>query len=181
MRLTQVLIAPLFLVLVGVLMTVTSAIVSHYFITQYNNQITDIHGEIAHIEVRIEKQWQETQRLERREDFSIVLMLLSNKGTAKNTEIPVEVLRHFRDTLESAGVMIEGNKDHGTWLEVISKAIASHKKKTIDSINDLYLDVIMFKAEARVLNKRNMSLTSIALFLQIMGLILVLSHDIWRK
>lgn len=154
----------------GVLMTVVSAAISTYLIDGNRKQIDKVEKKSLTIVSQIDSLWYNAQLLEQKKDTAI--LLLSN-----SSDLGTLFKGFIHDTIKSTGLKVDeklpdSNKD--LYNLFLNKA-SLHKAVIINQINDLYLKKLEFDDEAIALNQENSTLVSIALFFQVMGLILVLS------
>ncbi len=153
----------------GVLMTVVSAVMSNYLVTANNDRIKSLHDQAESIEQTIMQLWQDYQLFELKKDTATLMVA---------QEVEQQYLVTFiADVLNNINVSIPDapqNNDQ-TLYNLFLKSIAQHKQLTVDQINTIYGEKLDFLAQARELEQKNNGLSNVALFFQIMGLILVLS------
>lgn len=166
---------PLFLILLGTALTVASALLSRYYVSANQESIQAAKTEAARKEALLNDTWQNVQALERKKD-TIVLLAVASRGGALHQmpELVRAILISTEISLES--VMKESQLSEQGLL----KAIEAKKQELIDRVNDVYLEKSMKENEIAALQQRTSYWGDIALFLQILGLILVLSKDIDR-
>lgn len=188
MKILHIFIKPWFLVLVGVLLTVLSALVTHYVVDQNNDKISSINTQISSISNNIDNLWQEVQTLEQKENFTTIITLLAQdldnqqskvvhdfvEDTFKNLSANVEVEKKIEKLFPLHG------KDETIWLRSMFEIVDFYKKATVEGIDTLYIEKINLEKQKNEISDQNSILANIALFLQIMGLILVLAKDVAR-
>ncbi len=174
------LLAPWVFVLSGILFNILSAIITHYFIGLNNEQINLIEREIQNKQVLIDSLWQSKTEVERKKEFFI--LLLSDK-----TELSPLIESHYRDHLDEV-VDTQGLQELatpkqqpvGTDLRLLLDLSSAAQKSIIESINNSYFEALELQERKIPLEGDNSRLFSIAIFLQIIGLALVLARDIRR-
>lgn len=174
------LLAPWVFVLTGILFNIMSAVITHYFIGLNNEQINFINRDIQNRQVLIDSLWQARTEVERKKEFFI--LYLANKPEA-SALVDSYYQGYLRETLDSHN--LEGfdtrlgakmQADLALLLDVSSAAQAS----IIESINQTYFEILEKTELKNPLEKANARLFSIAIFLQVVGLILVLARDLRR-
>lgn len=175
------LLAPWVFVLTGILFNILSAVITHYFIGLNNDQINLIDREIQNKQVLIDSLWQSKTEVERKKEFFILLLSQESKPS------PL-IESHYRDYLDEV-IDTHGlldfetpkqqplNSDLGLLLELSSAA----QKAIIKSINNSYFEALELQERKMPLEGDNSRLFSIAIFLQVTGLILVLARDLRRR
>ena len=173
--------APWVFVLTGILFNILSAVITHYFIGLNNDEISAIDREINSKQVLIDSLWQSKTEVERKQEFFILLM----SGEPSN---PVLAERYYRDYLENV-LSEHGLKDfesrmsahEGTDLELLLDLSEAAQAANIEDINDTYFETLELQEAKVPLERANSRLFSIAIFLQVIGLILVLARDLRRS
>ena len=156
------------LVLAGVLFNLAAALISTHFIGRNNERIDALRKQAALQSTRIEGLWQQRQDLERKQEF---LLLLIHQGGPEDA-----VVRFARDWLNQRGAdrRRAGPFDAARVIAVTRKA----RDELIDQINETYLEKLELERRITPLEARNADLMGTALFLQMLGLILVLARDL---
>lgn len=167
--------SPWVLVITGILFNVFAALITNYFIGINNDTLTKLGDQITTIEMRIDNYWQQRQTIERKLEFLLLL-----KQQDKQVQDPF-VSQYITQFIE------QNTKDYQikTQVKMIdSEAIISFvqqiQKQIVDDIDDIYLDKLNLEKEKQSLTSANSTLMSVALFLQLMGLILILARDFHR-
>ncbi len=177
---TERLLAPWVFVLTGILFNVLAAVITHYFIGLNNDDIMALDREINRKQVLIDSQWQAKIEAERKEEFFI--LLLATESAANDT-----LQQYFDDYL---GELVKNHAlgqfetrmptmsadNLGRLLE-IGDAV---QREIIDTINNAYFEILELQDAREPLERTNARLLSIAIFLQVTGLILVLARDLRR-
>ncbi len=172
--------APWVFVVTGIVFNILSAVITHYFIGLNNEQITSINRDIQNRQVLIDSLWQSRTEVERKKEFFI--LYLANKP-----ESSMLLDNYYQDYLQETlqnhnltgfdtrlGKKMEG--DLALLLDVSNAAQTS----IIESINQTYFEVLEKTDLKNPLEKSNARLFSVAIFLQLIGLILVLARDLRR-
>jgi len=173
---------PWVLITIGILMNITSAIVTHYFISQNNDTLQIIQQKITAIESNIDSQWQSKNEMERKKEF-ILLLLNSQNSHSINPEITT-YLEHYFTKFRQHHLNSDEQKNHPKKTLSIGltiKLTQIAQKKIINNINDQYLEKLDLEASQKPLKDNNAILYSFAIFMQLIGLILVLSRDLTRQ
>jgi hypothetical protein len=173
--------APWVFVLTGIIFNILSAVITHYFIGLNNDAINIIDREIQRKEVLIDSLWQSKNEVERKKEFFI--LLLSSKPDKPDV---VETI--YRDYLKavmgSYGLKEFSprmDRDTGSDLDLLLDLSGAAQKSIIESINNTYFETIELQETKMPLVRDNSRLFSIAIFLQVIGLILVLARDLRRQ
>ncbi len=173
--------APWVFVLTGILFNIRSAIITHYFIGLNNDQINLIERDIQNQQVLIYSLWQSKTEFERKEEF-FILLLSSEAGNSALTE------SYYRDYLNEV-LNTHGLEDFtsgmqqpaGTDLKLLLDLSNAAQKSIIESINNSYFEALELQERKMPLEGDNLRLFSIAIFLQVIGLIQVLARDLRRR
>ena len=173
--------APWVFVLTGIIFNILSAVITHYFIGLNNDDINIIDREIQRKEVLIDSLWQSKNEVERKKEFFI--LLLSSKPHKPDV---VETI--YRDYLKevtgSYGLKdftTRLDRDTGSNLDLLLDLSSAAQKSIIESINNTYFETLELQEAKMPLVRDNSRLFSIAIFLQVIGLILVLARDLRRQ
>lgn len=168
---------PWLLVMTGIVFNIFSAVITHYFIGQNNDQINRLEQQINQYDTLIESQWRTKTEIDRQQEF---LLLLLNQGeTQASSDIHGfidERLSRLRESyqLDTPPLQVDQFSRFNNIIH-LSKLSA---QKIIDSINNTYLEKIEIQEKQTPIETHNARLYSIAIFLQVSGLILVLARDI---
>lgn len=169
---------PWLLITVGIIMNIASAIVTHYFINQNNRHIGEIQQEITNIDANIDKLWQAKTEMERKKEF--ILLLLNNVTSQPLNPIIEHDLKQQLSKLKTQYI---ADKSHVQTLSIEStlSITAESQQQIIKDINNQYFKQLELQASVTPLMESNALLYSIAIFMQLIGLILVLSRDLARQ
>jgi hypothetical protein len=160
--------APWVFVLTGIIFNILAAVITHYFIGLNNDEINIIDREIQRKEVLIDSLWQSKNEVERKKEFFI--LLLSSKPD-KPDVVETIYRDHLKEVMGSYGL----------------KEFTPRMDRDIGSDLDLLLDLSRAAQKFELqetkmpLVRDNSRLFSIAIFLQVIGLILVLARDLRRQ
>jgi hypothetical protein len=173
--------APWVFVLTGIIFNILSAVITHYFIGLNNDAINIIDREIQRKEVLIDSLWQSKNEVERKKEFFI--LLLSSKHN--KPEVVETIYRDYlKQVLGSYGLKEftpRMDRDTGSDLDLLLDLSGAAQKSIIESINNTYFETIELQETKLPLVRDNSRLFSIAIFLQVIGLILVLARDLRRQ
>ncbi len=173
--------APWVFVLTGIIFNILSAVITHYFIGLNNDAINIIDREIQRKEVLIDSLWQSKNEVERKKEFYI--LLLSSKPDKPNV---VETIYrdYLKEVMGSYGLKefsTRMDRDTGSDLDLLLDLSGAAQKSIIESINNTYFETLELQETKMPLVRDNSRLFSIAIFLQVIGLILVLARDLRRQ
>jgi hypothetical protein len=179
-RLDQLL-APWVFVLTGIVFNILSAVITHYFIGLNNDQINVIGRDIQNQQVLIDSLWNSRIEVERKKEFFILLL-------ADNPDLPTPIKNNYHDFLKNLvtthglsqfDARMQSPTDNDlTLLLTLSNAA---KEAINESINSTYFETLALEEAKMPLERDNSRLFSIAIFLQVTGLILVLARDLRRR
>jgi len=164
-------------------MNIIAALLTHYLIAQNNQQIHVLETQVNDIEQLINNYWQENQAIERKKEFILILLQINPHPSARPA-----VYQYVFDYLVSlnATYQMEAEQSITIWQQQDTINVAelvnlleTARSLITEEIDDVYLKQINTVRQIEPLRRANASLTSIALFLQLMGLIFVLSRD-WQ-
>lgn len=180
MTLLDRLLAPWIFVVTGIIFNILSAVLTHYFIGLNNDQINTLDRNIANKQVLIDSLWQSKNELERKKEFFILFL-------ASQAESNSPLVDYYRDYIETLAedYDLEGfdkqlNKIDFTRPVLLVELSNAAQRSVIESINNTYFESLELNESKMPLEKNNARLFSIAIFLQLIGLILVLAKDLRR-
>jgi hypothetical protein len=163
----------LFLVFIGVLMTVTSAYISNRLLEANNVETQKLQHKALSVDKRIDNLWQHTLSAEEKKNMLINVRSLADKKSN------IEIAENF-----SKNWVVGISKANAIDISLISDQLLlldNLQSKLTDKINDLYLERISFVKDEEAIMDDNTRLKTFALLLQVMGLIFVLSKDVFRR
>lgn len=160
------------LIFSGVAMTILSAILNYYIVSKNMDQIDTLTAKSQGIEQLINELWQTNLNLEQKKDTATILLAT---GTAGGDYL-IRYIRSVYDVLDQPPPDAKTSAGHyRSFLELIGK----QKITIIDTINDMYLEKIEADTDTQKLNNENSFFGAVALFLQMMGMMLVLLKHIF--
>ena len=173
--------APWVFVLTGILFNILSAVITHYFIGLNNDEINALDRKINDQQVLIDSLWQSKTEVDRKQEFFILLLTGSSMQ-------PERVERFYRRYLERL-VATHGlaafeeriAQASDADLDLLLEISLAAQDTLIGSINNTYFDTLELQEAKMPLERANARLFSIAIFLQVTGLILVLARDLRRR
>ncbi|WP_395339316.1 hypothetical protein PN836_014215 [Ningiella sp. W23] len=151
------------LVMLGVALTITSAVISNYFIAKNNDRVGDWERDAANVGIQIEEIWENSRSLERRKDTAVLLMVSQGEHPQSKAFIS--------DTLSMFGAKQETEHSYSS----IQASYDAYKEGIIEQINEKFLIQQSYLEQAQLTKMDNDVLINIALCFQILGLILVLT------
>ena len=165
-------------------MTVSSAIITSYLLEENSSKLEKIEAKSDALDQKIDNYWEYAKSAENKIDLAIIA--LSNSDNAENKKIVEE---YFFNWLKTAALYIEHNFDqedlliiqntNNTRIKQYIKIIKTFKNRIISKIDDLYIEKIALKHQRNNILEHDAKLKNAALLLQILGLILVLSKNIF--
>jgi hypothetical protein len=153
-------------VFLGVSLTISSAVISNYFIAKNNERIGDWEREANNIAQQIEEIWENSRALERRKDTAVILLVTAPEHPHTN--------QFILETLSMYGADQQPKID----FDVLESSFDDYSELVIEQINEKFLVKQQFLDQAQSTQMDNDVLINIALCFQILGLIFVLSKGI---
>ncbi|MDA0902614.1 MAG: hypothetical protein O3B09_04325 [Proteobacteria bacterium] len=178
------LIKPEFLVVLGIIFTVTSALISNYLLEKNSLRLKEINEKSVVIEHKINNHWKYIEASERKIDLAIIALAKSD-DVENNSEVENYFSDWIGNIISSTNLGLENELlllQKSDEMKKISKYIAMvkiFKERSIDKINDLYIERLLVENQKSDILEKDMFLKNMSLFLQIIGLILVLSRNIF--
>lgn len=174
------LLAPRVFVMTGIDFNILSAVITHYFIGLNNDAINLIDRDINRKQVFIDGLWQSRIEVERKKEFFILLFAQAGEMSAASKSFYEDYLQETISTYHLAELEPRMDRDPGKRLELLLDISAAAQAAVIESINDTYFESLELHEARMPLEKDNARLFSVAIFLQVIGLILVLARDLRR-
>ena len=175
---------PWVLVIIGISFNIVSALITGSVISSNNEKIHHIDNQISNISIRIDNYWQTRQNIERKKEF-ILLLMQSGHTSPLNEEIYEYVVNFINDTIVFYQIKTSEKNEIKQITSLKTDAVVSVldlvRNKLLSQIDDAYLEKISLEEKKQPLTDKNSLLMSVALFLQLFGLILVLAKDLKRK
>lgn len=172
------LLKPWLLVSIGVVMNVLSALISQTLVERNMRQMDSLMDQSDSVQLRIDTLWNNFRSLERTQQYYSLLLLTANSG---------EQLEAARQLVHTGLTQVIKQHELAATVEPssidfteLNSILNAARNNLINRIDDIYLEKITAEKQRRHLHEQNERLRSIALFLQLIGLILVLSRDIVR-
>ena len=172
--------APWVFVLTGIIFNILSAVITHYFIGLNNDEISGIDREIQRKEVLIDSLWQSKTEVERKKEFFILLLSKKVDDPAVTDAIYRDYLKEILNNHGLKEFRARLDRDTGSSLDLLLDLSSAAQKSIIESINNTYFETLELQEAKMPLVRDNSRLFSIAIFLQVIGLILVLARDLRR-
>ena len=172
--------APWVFVLTGILFNILAAVITHYFIGLNDDRIGAIDLEINNRQVLIDSLWQSRTEVERKQEFFILLLSGRTDMPKLNETLYRDYLSELVDTHRLGDYRKRIETSDGANLEVLLDISRAARDAIIESINNSYFEVLELHESRQPLERTNSRLLSIAIFLQVIGLILVLARDLRR-
>ncbi len=172
--------APWVFVLTGIVFNILSAVITHYFIGLNNDRIGELDREMQNRQVLIDSLWRSRIEIERKEEFFLLFL----RDSASESAVGPDYYRNYLQELVTTHdltrfqqrVTTSDTADPRLLLELSEAAL----KAIIETINSTYFETLELQEARMPLERANSRLFSIAIFLQVTGLILVLARDLRR-
>lgn len=163
----------------GILFNISSAIITHYFIGINDQHIMQLEKKAAQYDTQIQSQWRMKTEVDRKQEFLLLLLNQSNsRNLQQTTDFIIQQLNHALELQKLTEIQLHPGSEIN--FDRISNASESIRQSIISSINDTYLEKLEVESKQAPLKESNSLLFTIAIFLQLTGLILVLAKDIGR-
>jgi hypothetical protein len=163
----------------GILFNISAAIITHYFIGINDQQLMQLEKKSTEYDTQIQSQWRMKTEVDRKQEFLLLLLNQSNPQNLQQTrDFIIQQLNHALDLQQAVKKKLK--PDSVINFDTINTASESIRQNIISGINDTYLEKLDIEDKQQPLKQRNSLLLSIAIFLQLTGLILVLAKDIGR-
>lgn len=172
--------APWVFVFTGILFNVLSAVITHYFIGLNNDDINRIEREIQNRQVLIDSLWQSRIEVERKEEFFLLWLRQSNENPLTR-EYYQEYLQGLVEKHDLVGFAESAARAAAADLQLLLEISDAAQTTIIETINASYFEILELQEAKMPLEGANSRLFSIAIFLQVTGLILVLARDLRRR
>ncbi|MCP4982635.1 MAG: hypothetical protein GY935_19330 [Gammaproteobacteria bacterium] len=156
-----------------------SAVITHYFIGVNNDAINVIDRDINNKQVLIDSLWQSMTESERKKEFFILLLSNKNGKSAINETYYRDYLSGIMKTYELNDFQTRLESNSGNDLNLLFDLSNAAQVSIVETINATYFETLELQKARMPLERDNSLLFSIAIFLQVIGLILVLSRDLW--
>jgi hypothetical protein len=172
--------APWVFVMTGIVFNILSAVITHYFIGLNHDQINMIDRQIQQKQVLIDSQWQSKTEVERKQEFFILLLADRPAANAVTESLYRDYLAAVQATYDLKDFAKRMQLSAGTDLKLLLDLSDAAQQSIIESINNTYFETLELQERKMPLEGDNSRLFSIAIFLQVIGLILVLARDLRR-
>ena len=167
--------AIVFVVTIGALMSISSIFIYNLVINEKHYEIRNLEDSIVQKEDLIKEVWQNTLALENKKDL-LLLMILQNEQ--KNDEY---LDKYIKETMEGSGLSIEDMPNAPTEkFAMISSKINEKREKAHEQIDNAYFEKVYLQEEIHQQKNESDKYSMMALFLQAIGLMFILSKDVIR-
>ncbi len=169
------------MIIIGVLMTVGSAAISHKLIAENEVSIMQEENEMQLCDDQIRDTWQILKETERREDVSTLMAILIAEQEPMPQALEMAAI-HMEELMLMAGVEAPESLPPLTpqtwqqWQGTLESVLRDYKRQLTDKIDTLYMGRMERAETVSELRRENHEFRGYALLLQILGLILVLSN-----
>jgi hypothetical protein len=172
-------ISPWLLVFTGIVFNIASAVITHYSVELNYQKLNLLEQKIRRYDTFIDNAWRNKIEIDRKEEFySLLQVQETNSSDTQKNLIKQYLATQLQSLMESFKINGYPALDNSlVTLEQISQLTNLIREKIVQSINDSYLEKLSVQQKTTPLKEKNALLGSIAIFLQITGLILVLARD----
>lgn len=185
---TKLLFRPWVLVTAGVVFNIVSALITSQLIEINNRHIQALETRKSALDVRIESLWQNRQNVERKKEFILLLLQLgvaANAGAENRVGdgdfIRSNIRTYLQDLVADYRLdLAQGDVTQPLAAEMAVEITDQAKERLLEEIDDTYFERILLEKQQQPIKDNNSRLMAIALFLQLLGLILVLARDLKR-
>lgn len=167
---------PNLLVLSGVILTIFSAVINHFQIAKHNGLINNYKIHSLRVEKNIDNVWRSVQKIENKVTYASMLITINNIDNDLYQEFLKDILQEFN--INNNEISTTNKLD---MFKQFKQIFDNFKNKKISYINDIYEQKVTNTEKINSLELKNSKLSNLALFLQVIGLILVLSRDLFAK
>ena len=170
---------PWVLVATGIVLNIVSAVLIHSVVEGNMTRAMTLEERINSVDLRVDSTWQQYLRLERREEFLLMLCLTANEGEQLETAVEL-VKNELRQIADQHDVPLTLEDDEMLEVANVQQFVDQVQQKLLHTVDDIYLNRLQLQRDHQRLLDANTRWRNIALFLQLMGLILVLARDLAR-
>ena len=176
---------PWVFILTGVVFNILSAVITHYFIGLNNDRIANIDRQINSRQVLIDSLWQSKNEVEHKKEFFILYFVNRQVGggleTDRVNQYYAEYLHETARLYELSDYDLKVTEQQSDNIDFLLKFSAAVQSSIIESINSTYFEKLDLEETRMPIEQGNSRLFSIAIFLQVTGLILILARDLKRN
>ena len=160
------------IVMIGLVFNISSALVTHFFIEEKNEKLSALNMRATENSNQIELLWSQMEAIEQKRD---TLLLLTQQGEIKPSLIPV-LSSIFAAYLQRKLSITELND-----FQFVNKEINQYQHLIREQIDQRFLTNLDYKEREGIYKKSISSLRNWSIFLQMIGLSLILARDLSRK
>lgn len=179
---------PWFWVLLGALLTAASALTSRYVIMDNNAKILVIRQDAARVDEIITNHWDNIARLESGGNAALLMTWHAQNNPARMLEFQ----SYMESLINQHGNNISRQQMHrfltdymaGKKSDIFNAVlgfVTKIREESVETINQKYLEKISLEEQTLRIEHTNANYANLAVFLQIIGLIMVLSKDLARR
>ena len=171
---------PWVLVASGVIMNIVSALIVHTFVERNMHQVDDLMQQSSRVDSRIDTLWENYRSLQDQQMYFTTLLLTANPGD--QLEAAQTLVRGALSTLLTRQKLTDQEIAPGpVQVAQLDALISAIQQSLLQQIDAIYLEKLSVEQQRMRITESNERLNSIALFLQLLGLILVLARDLARR
>jgi hypothetical protein len=176
-------------VLLGTLLCVSSALVASVSLRDNNRKVRDLNREISTIDRRIEEQRANNLAFEYEGHIGTLILLINELTDGQKISTLDAVLdRYLKQTILSGRIspqeasdlktQILSSETAGMALKRMFEITDRNKREALEIVENLHQDRFVLIQRRALVESQNNSLLNYSLFLQILGLILILSRNV---
>lgn len=171
--------SPWILVTVGIIMNIASALIIHILVESNMNRMDKFMQQSETVDLRIDNLWQNYQALQQRQAYFTTLLLSANAG--RQLDLAHELINTtLNQLIEQYKLERESVTATTVTIGQLQEIFTALQREVLVNIDNTYLEQIELRQQRQNIAENNARLNSIAIFLQMLGLILVLARDLAR-
>ncbi len=150
------------MIVFAVFMMMSSALISYFYVKKNEQHLFSLKMEEENKQFFIRDIWNNISNQENRANTMVLISILSVKENKNAVEIKNLYMKEF-PTLNNDSSLLD-----------ILDAVENEKKSDIEKINSLYLEQISIERQIENIERTNNLYANIAIFLQVLGLVLIM-------
>jgi len=160
------------LVLVGAALSIISVFIYNQVINKNHDEIKKLESSVIEKDEIIKSIWQNSISLENKKDISLT-MLLTNQGERSLVD------KFIKENFKRVGINVENIPQiKNEAFSFLTKMADNKKEEILERINNLYLEKVVIQEKISDRKRKIDKFSLMALFMQIIGLMLILSKDL---
>jgi hypothetical protein len=171
------------LVATGLLMNIAAALITNFYIDRIQIQQNDNNNQQVTNQKLIELTWQQMDTLERKRESALLALLQSSIQPALETSTNISnslLIKQLEKSLHQYDKSLVLKPFSQENAPLWSQSITDIQQQLGNKIDDIFIENIELKTQQHSLMTSISKLRNLALFLQILGLALILARDLKR-